>query len=493
MLTLADLFESLTSTRPERAQRIAIPQVVIDSRQVQAGSLFVALKGEARDGHEFIQDALERGAAVVIAEVRAQGRGLGPNVHLIDIISPSVAGLQPSPQPLVPIVFIVPSSLRALQRLAAFWRRKFPKCQAIGVTGSVGKSSTKELIAAVLQRRFNTLKSEANLNNEIGLPLTVLQLNETHQRAVLEMGMYALGEIRTLCEIAQPRIGVVTNVGPVHLERLGTIERIAQAKSELVEALPADGVAILNGDDPRVIAMKGKARAHIFCYGLDTRCDLWADEIESFGLEGIAFVLHRDKEHLHVRLPLLGRHSVHTALAAASVGLAEGLSWDEILRGLKDVSAQLRLIAVPAEKGATILDDTYNASPASSLAALNLLAELSGRKVAVLGDMFELGEYEEKGHQVVGGRAAQVVDVLIAVGARGKWIGEAARDAGLSAKNIFFADSNAQAIEILRQVIRTGDVILVKGSRGAKMEEIVNAVARSNGNGATEANEWRGP
>jgi len=485
MLTLADLFQVFTNTRPAGADTIAISKVVVDSRQAQSGSLFVAMQGETRDGHDFILDALARGATAIIAETRARGRGLGPNVHLYDSKNPSVAGLQSSPPSLASAVFIVESSLLALQQLAAYWRRKF-QCQVVGVTGSVGKSSTKELIASVLRQRFNTLKSEGNLNNEIGLPLTVLEMNDTHERAVLEMGMYALGEIKTLCEIAQPRIGVVTNVGPVHLGRLGTIENIARAKAELVQALPADGVAILNGDDERVMAMKDLTRARVFCYGLNPQCDLWADQISSFGLDGIAFVLHRGAESLHARIPLLGRHSVHTALAAASVGLIEEMSWDEILRGMQDVSAQLRLITVPAENGATILDDTYNSSPASALAALNLFAELSERKIAVLGDMLELGDEELTGHQVVGGRAAQVVDVLIAVGARGKWIGEAARDAGLSEKNILFANDNAQAIQILRGVMRAGDMILVKGSRGVMMEEIVTALARPNGNKTTE-------
>ena len=480
MLTLADLFQAFNHTRPAEAERIAIPRVVIDSRQVKAGSLFVALQGEARDGHEFIADALARGAAAVIAEERAKsGGGLGPNVHLFDYAS--VAGLQPTPSPaLVPVVFIVPSSLLALQQVARFWREKLP-AQVIAVTGSVGKSSNKELIASVLQKRFSVLKSEGNLNNEIGLPLTLLQLNESHQRAVLEMGMYALNEIRTLCEIAQPRIGVVTNVEPVHLERLGSLERIAQAKAELVESLPADGAAILNGDDARVLAMREKAHARVVTFGLDPHCDVWADDIASFGLDGIAFVLHHRREHLHVRVPLLGRHSVHTALAATAVGLVENLAWDEILRGLQDVSAQLRLLVVPAEKGATLLDDTYNSSPASSLAALNLLADLSERKIAVLGDMLELGGEEWRGHQVVGGRAAQVLDVLIAVGKRGRWIGEAARASGLSAQQVFFAETNAQAIDMLKSVMQPGDMILIKGSRGAKMEEIVSALARVNG------------
>ncbi|MBI4786605.1 MAG: UDP-N-acetylmuramoyl-tripeptide--D-alanyl-D-alanine ligase [Chloroflexi bacterium] len=479
MLTLADVFQALTKDRPAEADKIAIADVCVDSRQVNAGALFVALKGEAHDGHEFIHDALARGAAAVIAEERAESSGLGPSVRVVKT-STGVAGLQPGPESLVPTIFLAPSSLKALQKLAAFWRRRFSNCKAIGITGSIGKSSTKELIASVLQRRYRVLKSKGNLNNEIGLPLTLLQMDETHERAVVEMGMYALGEICELCQIAQPTIGVVTNVGPSHLERLGTMERIAEAKSELVEALPADGVAILNRDDPRVRAMRTKTSARVFYYGLDPHSDLWADEIESYGLEGIAFDLRYGREKIHTRMPLLGRHSVHTALAAASVGVVEGLSWDEILSGLKDEAAQLRLIAVPAENGTTILDDTYNANPESSLAALNLLAELNGRKVAVLGDMLELGPIEEEGHRVIGGRAAEVVEVLVAVGAKGKWIGQAARDAGLS-PNTFFAENNARAIEILRGVLQPGDMVLVKGSRGAKMEEIVAALARENG------------
>ncbi len=488
MLTLADVHEVLTKQRPAGTPSAGITDVVIDSRLAKPGSLFVALQGEVRDGHEFIRDALERGATAVIAEARARNQGLGPSVHFID-----VAGLQPSPGFPGPLAFIVPSSLNALHDLAAFWRSKFPKCKTIGITGSVGKSSTKELTAAVLRRRYNVLKSEGNLNNEIGLPLVLLNMNESYERAVLEMGMYARGEIRELCRIAQPMIGVVTNVGPSHLERLGSIDRIVEAKSELPQALPADGVAILNGDDPRVAAMRNKTRARTLLYGLESGNDIWADEIESHGLEGIGFAVHHGREHLHVRVPLLGRHSVHTALAAAAVGVVEEMSWDEIVRGLQDVAAQLRLIAVPGENGTTLLDDSYNASPYSSLAALNLLAELSGRKIAVLGDMLELGEMELQGHRVVGGRAAQVVDLLVAVGAKGRWIGEEARDAGLSKKQVLFAEGNAQAIELLRQAMRAGDVILVKGSRGARMEEIVTALARPGKNGVQEADKWRGP
>ncbi len=477
MLTLGDVWEALTGQRPAGAEKVAITNVVVDSRQCAPGSVFVALTGERQDGHQFISDALARGAVGVIAEARARELGLGGNLNLID-----VAGLQPNPSlALGPVIFMAPSALGALQGCAAYWRRRFPNLVTIGVTGSVGKTSTKELIYTVLKQKFVTLKTEKNYNNEIGVPLTLLTLNQKYERAVLEMGMYALGEIRTLCEIAQPRIGVVTVVGPVHLQRLGSIENIAKAKSELIEALPADGCAILNGDDPRVRAMRELSRARVLLYGLDPSNDIWADEIEGHGLEGIEFALHYGDKHLHVRAPLLGQHSVHNILAATAVGLVENLSWEEILNGLQDVSAQLRLLAVPGKHGITILDDSYNASPTSMLAALNLLNDLNGRKLVVLGDMLELGEYEQEGHRVVGLRAADIADVVVAVGELGRMIGEAAREAGH--RSTFFAKDNAEAAAVVEKLAQPGDVVLVKGSRGAHMEDIVSTLATGESEG----------
>lgn len=473
MLTLGELWDALTGNRPSGGGSIPITRVAIDSRQVIPGAVFFALKGEQRDGHEFIGEALARGAIAIVAEARARGRGFGGNLTLID-----VAGLQPDPTlgaaaDAVPL-FITENSLLALQKFAAYWRRRFPNLTVVGVTGSLGKTSSKELIYSVLKQRYVTLKSEGNLNSETGLPLTIFNLTERHQRAVLEMGMYAAGEIRALAEIAQPKIGVVTLVAPMHLERLGSIEAIADAKAELVQALPPDGWAVLNGDDFRVRAMRDRTPARTFTYGLDRTNDLWADEIESHGLEGISFALHYGQMHMHVKVPLLGRHSVHTSLAAASVGLVQNLSWEEILHGLQDVSAQLRLIAVPGKNGTTVLDDTYNASPPSTLSALNLVGELKGRKLVVLGDMLELGDFETEGHRLVGIRAAHVADVILAVGPLGKLIGDAAREEGHSA--VHFADDNAEATAELLQVAKPGDFILVKGSRGAHMEDIVQAI-----------------
>ena len=474
--TLADIWAALCGEpAPPDLPAREITAFVIDSRQAGEGSCFVALRGEQQDGHDFIADALQRGAAAIIAEPRGQEgvKGYGLEVNLID----TTHDCSTIPYPLSPdpYVFIVADSLKGLQRLAAHWRSQFNP-RIVGITGSVGKSTSKEMIATVLQQRYPTLKNPGNLNNEIGLPLTVLQLRGVHERAVLEMGMYDLGEIAELAAIARPQVGVITNIGPTHLERLGTLERIAQAKAELVQALPEDGVAILNGDDPLVRPMAELTPARVFFYGLTPDCDLWASHIASEGLEGIRFRFHHGDETLHVKVPLLGRHSVHTALRAAAVGLVEGLSWEEIVGGLQDVSAQLRLLVVPGVRGSTLIDDTYNANPTSSIAALNLLEDLNGRRIAVLGDMLELGSFEEMGHRKVGCRAADVVQMLITVGRRARWIGEEALICGLPEDCVHMEDDNEAALARLRDVIKAGDTVLVKGSRGMAMEQIVAAL-----------------
>ncbi|HUW95080.1 MAG TPA: Mur ligase family protein, partial [Anaerolineae bacterium] len=247
----------------------------------------------------------------------------------------------------------------------------------------------------------------------------------------------------------------------------------AQAKAELVEALPPDGTAILNGDDPRVRAMAELTEARVFYYGLSPDHDLWASHIESRGLEGVRFRMHYGHETLHVKIPLLGRHSVHTALAAAAVGVVEGQPWGQIVAGLRDMEVQLRLLATPGVAGSTLVDDSYNSSPASSLAALNLLAELKGRKIAVLGDMLELGSYAEEGHRKVGCRVAEVVDKLVTVGDLGAIIGREALAAGMDESDVMFAQSNEQAVQLLLAMVAAGDLVLIKGSRSMHMEDMV--------------------
>jgi len=292
------------------------------------------------------------------------------------------------------------------------------------------------------------------------------------------MGMYGLGEIAAYCRWARPQVGLVTIVAPVHLSRLGTIENIVKAKSELPAALPSQeegGVAILNDDDERVRSMAAVTRARVITYGLTPRADVWADNIESFGLDGISFTLHYGRGSWLVRLPLLGRHSVQTALRVAAVGLVEGMDLGDIIEGLRIPSAQLRLVLAKGPFGSLVLDDAYNASVESTIAALNLLAEIEGEgpRIAVLGDMLELGDVEKQAHDEVGCRAALVAQYVIGVGERSKWTCKAAIECGAPPERVFHVMTNGEALELLNDIVRERCVILVKGSRSMKMEEIV--------------------
>jgi UDP-N-acetylmuramoyl-tripeptide--D-alanyl-D-alanine ligase len=474
MLSLGFVIETLTGYRPAN-DGPAITSVVIDSREAIAGSLFVAFKGDRLDGHDFVADAFDRGAVAALVE------HVIPGVHTsIDGRTSEVDHIYDDGAPETPLCLLVDRTLSALQALAQAWRERFEDLRVIGITGSVGKTTTKELTHAVLSRSFQTLKSEGNLNNEIGLPLTLLGLRSRHERAVLEMGMYTAGEIGLLGEIAQPQVGVVTMVGSVHMEWLGSIEAIAAAKQELVEVLPPSpvGVAILNKDEPLVMAMADHTEASVFTYGLDNSADLWADDISSMGLEGIHFRLHHGDEQLSVQVPLLGRHSVHTSLRATAVGLVEGMAWGEIVSGLHGMSGQLRLVAVPGPNDSIILDDTYNSSPESAVAALNLLEDLEGRRIAVLGDMLELGPVEETAHRLVGRRVKEVADILVTVGSRGQLIGEEAVAVGMPAGNVHIVADADEAVLALNSIVQPADVILIKGSHGARLDRIVAALGQ---------------
>lgn len=471
MFTLADLIESQKGIRP-KVETPSFNGVVVDSRQAFPGALFIAIPGERVDGHDFVEDAVKRGA--IVALIQHEIGGSIPVLDLRTLITEAdlkIYALKP------PLCLRVNNSLESLQKAARFWRRKLA-LRVIGITGSVGKSTTKEIVADVLSQRYRTHRNPGNLNNEIGLPISLLQLTENHERAVLEMGFYLPGEIAFLCDLALPHVGIVTNIGTVHAERAGSKEAIARGKAELVEALPPEpnGIAILNYDDPLVREMAGFTKAKVFYYGLDPRADLWADEVESLGLEGIRFRLHFRFETLYLRVPMIGRHSIQATLRAAAVGLVEGLTWQEIIQGLRSSTSQLRLITVRAANGALIIDDTYNASPESMLAALNLLHELDGRKVAVLGDMLELGPYERRGHALVGLRAAEVVDLLVTVGEKGKQISVSARLGGMHPDSIYHFDETDKVVQYLKENLTGNDIVLVKGSHGMRMDRIVNAL-----------------
>jgi UDP-N-acetylmuramoyl-tripeptide--D-alanyl-D-alanine ligase len=430
-----------------------------DARQAKPGELFIALRGENFDGHDFVGDAAAKGVAAAMVSRAWADEHLDAAVPLL----------------------VVEDPLTTLQQYAAWWRNRLPDLLVVGITGSVGKTSTKETVASVLQRAGETYRSPGNLNSEIGLPLSMLQVRPEHKAAVLEMGgAYAFGEIRLLCEIARPRIGVVTNIHPVHLERMGSIEAIAETKAELVDAIPEDGWVVLNGDDPRVRAMAERARGRVLFFGLGEGNDVRASGVESDGLEGTSFWLHFDGDQNRVRIPLIGGHAVELALAAIAVGHAAGLDLANMLQGLAEPGVQVRLLVLEGPNGSQMIDDTYNASTPSVMSALGLLAVMQPRRaIAVLGDMRELGEVTENEHITVGRRAGEVSDLVVTYGELARIIGREALntdgryDAGPPEVISFGLDQQDELVEYLLQELRPGDVVLLKGSRGLQMENIV--------------------
>jgi UDP-N-acetylmuramoyl-tripeptide--D-alanyl-D-alanine ligase len=433
----------------------------VDSRLVTPGQLFVALPGERTDGHEFIADAVARGAAALIVTRPLADRADIGDVTVVRVVDP----------------------VAALGAVAAGWRRRF-ELLVVGVTGSIGKTSTKEAIAAVLGSRFVTLRNEGNQNNEIGLPLSLLRLGPEHQAAVLEMGMYVAGEIAELARIARPSVGVVTAVQPVHLARIGSLRAIEAAKGELLEALPRDGMAILNADDPIVRRMASRSVSRSITYGFGPDADIGAEAVESAGLAGMRFVLRTDVGHLAVTIPTLGRLSVNNALAGAAVGRAAGLSLDEIAAALRAGWSAPHRVQVVRIGAVTVVDDTYNASPRSVVAALDLLAGLPGRRAAVLGEMLELGEASADGHRVVGEAAARAADWLVVVGQAAAGIAHGAVAAGMDPARVSIVPDVDAALEFLPPRLRDGDVVLVKASRGIGLERLVEGLARAVGRGS---------
>ena len=448
-----------------RAGNRPMRDVVVDSRRVLPGQIFMALPGEHTDGHVFLAEAVSAGASGLLV-TRAPG---SDELERFGDVT----------------VLLVPDGLTALHDLAAAWRRRFD-IPVVGVTGSVGKSSTKEAIATILEEDHPisaVLKSYGNENNEIGLPLTVLRLRPSHEVAVLEMGMYVGGEIAELARIALPTIGVVTAVRSIHLSRAGSIEAIEAAKAELIEALPADGFAVLNADDARVRRMAARTAARSVTYGFAPDADVRAEAIVSLGLEGMAFEILARGERRTVRVPRLGRHAVHNALAAAAVALELGSNLETLVAGLARPWSLAHRSAVLRLDGVTVIDDAYNAGPDSMAAALDALAELPGRHIAVLGRMAELGELEEQAHAAVGRRAAGVLDVLVAVGEGTAALVDGALAAGMPAAHIVHVADAESALARFRRgpggLLRDGDVVLVKASRSEALERVVDGLAEA--------------
>jgi UDP-N-acetylmuramoyl-tripeptide--D-alanyl-D-alanine ligase len=428
--------------------------VSTDTRTLRPGDLFVALPGPRADGHDFIPEAFRRGAAAVLATRAADGAG-GPVVQVAD-------------------------GLRALAALARVWRRTLDLL-VIGVTGSVGKTTTVAMCAAALGARLRVARTREEWNAEIGVPLAILGLDPGHQAAVIEMAMRGLGQIAELVAVAAPQIGVVTTIGPAHLELLGSIEQIARAKGELIEGLPPDGTAVLNRDDPRVFALRARSRAAVVTYGSAPDADVRAEEVEATA-RGLRAVIVAAGERAAVTLPALGRHNVVNLLAAAAAARACGLDLAAAAEGLAAYRPpKMRLEPVPAGD-VLVINDAYNASPASMEAAFEVLAEVaSGRRtVAVLGEMKELGSEAVPLHRAVGSSLARRRPaVLVAVERLGRAIAEGALAAGMPAEAVIPLPSVEAAAERVLGLLRPGDVVLVKGSRALAMERIVDAIVEA--------------
>ncbi len=418
----------------------------IDSRTVGPGQLFFAVKGERLDGHDFVKSALERGAVAAVVRKDQLGRYPGQTRLLA-----------------------VEDTLVALQTLATAVRKLWGK-PLIGVTGSAGKTTTKEAIAHVLATRFQVLKSEGNFNNHFGLPLMLLKLDPEYDVAVIEMGMSHAGEIRALAKIAQPEIGVVTNVAPVHLEFFDSLAGIARAKYELVESLPAGGTAVLNADDEYVSQFGRDFRGKVVMYGTRATADVRAENIQSNGTEGTEFDVVIGGVREPAKLPLVGEHNVLNALAAVAVGLERGLKLAESVRALATL--------VPAEKrgqvlqvgNITVINDCYNSNPKALGAMVDALATMAAkRRIVVAGEMLELGPAGEDMHRRAGEHIAEKkIEVLVGVRGLAQAMVEGARSGGIRAE---FVAAPEEAGEWLAREARDGDVILLKASRGVKLEK----------------------
>lgn len=444
---------------------VRVRRVTTDSRQVRKGDLFVALKGAHFNGHRFVKRALDDGAVGAIISRKAWST-----------VSPWVRRYIPKNISTLPFVIGVDDSLRAFQDLASHYRRRFI-LPLVAVTGSNGKTTVKEMVSHVLARKWRTLKTQSNFNNSIGVPQTLLRLNSRHEAAVIEMGVDQEGQTTRLCEMAKPTVGVITNVGPDHLEFFGTIEGSARAKAELLPELPPDGVAVLNADDAYFKSFARLTRCRSISYGFSSQADVRASDVV-LNRQGSKFRLHlpnRTRAKL-VQLRVSGQHNVSNALAGAAVGHALGISAQDLSLGLEKMRPASMRSQIHRLKGVTYLYDCYNANPASMKAALDLLVELAkgGRAIAVLGDMKELGTNESAFHCEIGSYAAQKnLSSLITCGSLGTKLAAGAKRGGMATSAIHAVTHVQDAAKSLQRIVRRGDVVLLKASRGVQVEKVL--------------------
>ena len=421
--------------------------VVLDSRLLQENYVFIATRGEKVDGHKFIPSVFEKGAMAVICEEL--------------------------PQTLSGPCILVKDSFVALKKLAAFYRQQL-ELKVIGITGSVGKTSTKEFVAGVLSAKYNVWKTQGNFNNEVGLPLTVLQLREEHEIAVLEMGISDFGEMHRLSEIAKPDICMLTNIGQCHLEFLGDRDGVLKAKTEIFDFMNPEGMIFVNGDDDKLITLKEKWQDKLITFGRDMKNDVYATNEMSKGLLGSVADICGKVDISGVVVPLPGEHMVLNALAASAVANMLGLTSEEIKAGMKKVSAVSGRSNIMPLQDFVLIDDCYNANPVSMKAAIDLLQSANKRRVAVLGDMFELGEEEEKLHYEVGEYTGGKVDLLICVGNLAKNIYEGAMKNKGESASVMYLENKEDIYSQLEQIIMPQDTILLKASHGMGFADIVS-------------------
>ena len=433
--------------------RSVVTRVTTDSRDVRPGDLFWALHGQRHDGHDFVPEALARGARAAVVERRRAESIAGPRL-------------------------VVRDTQAALGDFAR-WNRRRSEALVVGVTGSVGKTTTRELIHMVLSTRYTGLQSRKNFNNEIGLPLCVLDLEERHEFAVFELGAARRGDIRALCDVAAPEVGVVTRIGPAHVETFGSLEAIYEGKGELLEALPAGGFAVVGGDDDRMREMARRAACPVRFFGERSDADVRAVEVE-FRPGRLQFAVDRQR----FELPAPARHHLSSALAALAVAREIGMSVQDVAEGFRNFQPPPGRCRIESVGSWTVIDETYNASPLSMQAACACLAEwpAAGRRLLIAGDMLELGERSPSWHAELGSAAASAnVDWLLTVGRYAHDVARGARQAGFPAHQIAAFSELEPLLSILDCWLGPGDVVLVKGSRGMKMERVVEWLKTASG------------
>ena len=446
----AATISKMVKGRLEASSEIIVDQISIDTRTIEKGALFVAIKGERFDGHDYIEQAAANGAALVMVR---EGTSIPEKV---------------------PAIFVT-DTLEALGELAHEYRKLFD-IPVIAVTGSVGKTSTKEMIAAILSAKYKVHKSKGNHNNEIGLPLSVLEMDEEHEVAVFEMGMRGFNEISTLSKIVNPDIAVITNIGISHIERLGSRQNILKAKLEVLDGMDENGIVILNGDDELLSGLRGLLTQKTLFYGIDENQDIWAYDLSSKGEEGVYFHVKTGENDMNLFIPAPGIHNVHNALVGIAVAESLNMSESDIRKGLENFSGEKMRLSIEEKDGIKFINDSYNAAPSSMTAALDVLCEIAGdrRKWAVLGDMLELGDWASEAHKKIGRLVSKSgIEYMVAIGSLAKWYVEGANEEPTTKTITKLFATALEAKPYIKTLAQKGDVLLFKGSRIIKMDVLV--------------------